>query len=217
MALRVLLASYLVLGSIALAASNGGYTYDAKGFYGGASGGGGHFDEAPQLQGCFNGGPGRIFRGGQPLVSLNSAGTALTDAAVGTLKRNGVTLVINLRVEASALRRDEQAVLARAGIRMMHFPMTTSWPNSSHSYPQGWIDQGAAAVQAIHDALLRGENVFIHCLHGEDRTGIFIAMLRRWEGAECPQSKREFRVYGGTLYEPLQVAYDQILKKHFGR
>ncbi|MBI3557831.1 MAG: dual specificity protein phosphatase family protein, partial [Deltaproteobacteria bacterium] len=58
------------------------------------------------------------------------------------------------------------------------------------------------ASQFIQDRLHEKANVFVHCAHGEDRTGTVVGRIR-----DCAAWKGEFDRYGGTFYKPLKKLF----------
>lgn len=100
-----------------------------------------------------------VYRGGQP-----------TDEGWAYLRELGVTNVVKLNLEMGD--GDTGMVVEKCGIDFMHQLV-------------GPVDRGT-----VQDALSAiGTNTFVHCEHGQDRTGLVVACYRYgtgWtkEGAE---------------------------------
>jgi protein tyrosine phosphatase (PTP) superfamily phosphohydrolase (DUF442 family) len=100
---------------------------------------------------------GRLFRGGQP---------DLTDYA--RLREMGIDTVISFREED-----DERATVEALGMKWVHLPVTMKPFGGSNQVSRSTIDQFFKVV----DDPASG-NVFVHCLHGKDRTGLFVSLYR---------------------------------------
>ncbi|MEQ1878762.1 MAG: tyrosine-protein phosphatase [Bdellovibrionia bacterium] len=102
----------------------------------------------------------QIFRGGQPD----------TRAEYDFLKSNGIKTIINLRNDGEY----EKSIAQQYGFGFKWFPM------SAYQAPSQQMVE--AALTAMNDPAL--QPVFVHCLHGKDRTGMMIAIHRvvyqRW-------------------------------------
>ena len=95
---------------------------------------------------------GAVYRGAQPSA-----------AGIQTLKSRGVRTVIDLRDDA---RRDARRNVESAGLRYINIPT-----NAAVTDP--------AKIRAFLDAMATAPRpVFVHCLHGRDRTGLEIAVYR---------------------------------------
>ncbi len=97
-----------------------------------------------------------IYRGGQPE----------TEADYVLLARMGVRTIVNLRGDSSV--GPERETAERLGIRFVNLPM------SGYEYPS--TETVNAALALLNDA--EAGPVFIHCLHGKDRTGLIIGLYR---------------------------------------
>jgi tyrosine-protein phosphatase SIW14 len=98
----------------------------------------------------------QLFRGAQPSLE-----------ALGELKKLGVTTIVSLRSESSRTRAAERT---RAEALGMHFV----------SIPVGGFANPTSEQLAHFFSLLRSPNekVFVHCMLGDDRTGVFVAAYR---------------------------------------
>lgn len=121
-----------------------------------------------------------VWRGGQP----NSEGWAW-------LKSQGVTYDVKLNTwdEAS----DKDAMVNGIFVQddgIINFEEQTIGKPNSYAL--------ASAVQSlINHAGVKGEGVFIHCEHGQDRTGLVIGAYRvTAEGWSKEDAYREMRTYG---------------------
>lgn len=97
-----------------------------------------------------------LIRGGQP-----------STLAINGLKKAGVRTIINLRNETAIVNR-EAGVAKTLGLKFVSIPLDVF---------------NKPSVKAV-DTFLRtvsdpaNQPVFVHCLHGQDRTGTMIAMYR---------------------------------------
>lgn len=97
-----------------------------------------------------------IYRGGQPT----------TDAAWNWLKDQGITRVVKLNLEG-----DGSDIAAEAlGMDLRYYPINVV----EQLVFRPKIADVRGAVSAI------GPNTYVHCTHGEDRTGLVIACYRVW-------------------------------------
>ncbi len=98
----------------------------------------------------------KILRGGQPTV-----------AGIEQLKAAGVRTIINLRNE-EVLVRKEQQLAASAGIKFINIPLDVfNAPPDS-------------AIKEFCRVLDNNDSypIYIHCLHGQDRTATMVALYR---------------------------------------
>ncbi len=100
-----------------------------------------------------------LYRGGQP-----------TAAGFRHLQAMGVKTVVSLRAHRSrdAARRRERELVESLGMRWVSLPMRMYWRPSDAQV------QTFLALTANPDS----RPVFIHCQHGEDRTGSLVAIYR---------------------------------------
>jgi protein tyrosine/serine phosphatase len=97
-----------------------------------------------------------IYRGGQP-----------DEQQFQELAKLGVTTVVSLRSGRFRAQLERQ-VVERSGMSFVHFPFTY------FKFPDE--EQIAAFLAVLDDQ--SAQPVFVHCLHGVDRTGYMIALYR---------------------------------------
>ena len=112
-----------------------------------------------------------VYRGAQP----EAAGYA-------TLKKMGIRTVINLRTSMS-----ERAAVEAAGMQSFEVPM-----EMSRDGLRAKVDRAVALM-----ADPANQPVFVHCRHGQDRTGIVIAAFRmKIEGWPLSDAEAEMQAFG---------------------
>jgi tyrosine-protein phosphatase SIW14 len=128
----------------------------------------------------------QIYRGGQP-----------KPGGLQRLKAMGVKTIVNLRGEDDHARAEGEEA-QKLGLRYY-----------SVSLP-GFSKPRDEEVQRVLDIINTAENqpVFIHCHHGEDRTGTIIACYRiSHDGWNVEQAKNEAKRYG--------MSWTQVGMKHY--
>jgi len=97
-----------------------------------------------------------LFRGAQP-----------TEKGFAELKKLGVTTVVDLRSNGRAIAW-ERRVAESAGLRFVHIPV------------RGWSPPSDAQVAQFLQTFQEtpGQQVFVHCYYGDDRTGVMVATYR---------------------------------------
>jgi protein-tyrosine phosphatase len=103
-------------------------------------------------------------------------GPRFTRAQVGALARSGVTSVLDVRQEA----HDEEALLARCGLRFCHVPMTDRAPPSQRQLKR--------AVEWVMGELADDGKVFIHCHSGVGRSVCVACAVLVRMGYSLPQA-----------------------------
>lgn len=100
------------------------------------------------------------------------------------LRDIGVKTIINLRIEADALRTGEQKIVESLGMRYVHVPI-----KDGNFFT--WFRQiPEESVRQFLDAI-RSEQApfYIHCRRGTDRTGAMVAFYRMvhhgWDAAKA--------------------------------
>lgn len=183
--------------------SKGSYDNAIEGFYGSAQHRDqGHFDrlKISTPQSLFH----NVFRSGQPNYSNPNA--------LDTLQQNGIKLVLNLRKESTAETiNSERALLESLGIELMSLPLDTSEnPDPLVNSPK----LTRQTLQTLTEYLRSHPNngVLIHCMHGEDRTGVLIRLLRELNGELPADTIKEFNAYGGSFYPALKKLYLAVLR-----
>ncbi len=112
-----------------------------------------------------------VYRGAQP----EAAGYA-------TLKKMGIKTVINLRTSMS-----ERAQVEAAGMQSFEVPM-----EMSRDGLRAKVDRVVALM-----ADPANQPVFVHCRHGQDRTGIVVAAYRmKIEGWPLADAEAEMQAFG---------------------
>jgi tyrosine-protein phosphatase SIW14 len=118
-----------------------------------------------------------FYRGGMP-----------NEQGFEQLRAAGVKTIVSLANEKK-YRDAERATAQRLGMKFVHIPLSP-WREPT----QNDIDAFLAVVNDKQDG-----PIFVHCLHGEDRTGAMVAIYRMQQGWTE------------------QAAYDEMLKKGFHR
>ncbi|HEX8494048.1 MAG TPA: tyrosine-protein phosphatase [Pyrinomonadaceae bacterium] len=117
----------------------------------------------------------QLYRGAQP-----------RDGGIRKLKELGIKTIINLRGEDEETRA-EQAEAEALGLRYFSVPLPGMRRPS---------DEQVQRVLALINAPER-QPLFVHCHHGEDRTGLIIAVYRiTHDGWTSEQAKQEAKHYG---------------------
>ncbi|MDZ4833519.1 MAG: tyrosine-protein phosphatase [Candidatus Melainabacteria bacterium] len=98
---------------------------------------------------------GRLLRGGQP-----------TEAGLSLLKQSGVKTIINLRAEEPKLIEQEKKSAERLGLKFISIPL--------YAFDQPNTKQFQQFLNGVAD----NSPVYVHCLHGRDRTGTMIGAYR---------------------------------------
>lgn len=112
-----------------------------------------------------------VYRGAQP----EAAGYA-------TLKKMGIRSVINLRTSMS-----ERAQVEAAGMQSFEVPM-----EMSRDGLRAKVDRAVALM-----ADPANQPVFVHCRHGQDRTGIVVAAYRmKIQGWPLADAEAEMQAFG---------------------
>jgi protein tyrosine phosphatase (PTP) superfamily phosphohydrolase (DUF442 family) len=117
----------------------------------------------------------RLYRGAQPDAE-----------GIQSLKRLGVKLIVNLRMPGEAWK-DEASLAAAAGIQYTNFPMS------------GFARPDEAQMRQILALFASASDpVFVHCLHGCDRTGTVVACYRiqhdHWSTSLALQEARKYGI-----------------------
>lgn len=122
----------------------------------------------------------RLYRGAQPL-----------SGAMKELAARGIKTVINLRGADEGTRAEETEAKA-AGLRYFSVPLPGLGRPSD--------EQVEKALALINDA--ENSPVFVHCHHGEDRTGTIIAVYRiSHDGWTAAEAKKEAKRYGMSRFQ----------------
>lgn len=124
---------------------------------------------------------GRIYRGGEPKLD--------NDAWLKKLKSENIKWVVDLRHEAVG-KTEEKRILSENNIKYTLVPLRITHNSEETS---------SLLIDTVSSVKNTDAKVYVHCKRGEDRTGVFIALLR-----ECSSWKKEFKDYGGVLYPGLK-------------
>ncbi|HEY6871877.1 MAG TPA: dual specificity protein phosphatase family protein [Geobacteraceae bacterium] len=127
-----------------------------------------------------------LLRGAQPAAE-----------GYATLKRIGVRTVINLRTSMS-----EKKEVEAAGMRSIEVPMEMSTDHIAEK-----IDRVVALM-----ADPANQPVFVHCRHGQDRTGIVVAAYRmKVEGWPLAEAEQEMQAFG---FNDVWVNFKRFIRRY---
>jgi tyrosine-protein phosphatase SIW14 len=145
-----------------------------------------------KIRGVSN--PGKIndylYRGAQP-----------NEQGLEELKKLGITTIVDLRAEDRPKSEWEKKETERLGMHFVHIPIAGfAAPTNEEvvqflSLVRSSTAQGGG--QSVTTPNGQPQKIFVHCLLGEDRTGVFIATYRmsvqKWPAA---QAMREMNSFG---------------------
>jgi len=148
------------------------------------------YGEKIQVGGIKNAGKinGTLYRGAQPHLP-----------SLAKLKEVGVTIIVDLRGEDSAMRQRERKKAEALGLRFVSIPIS------------GWSPPTNEQV-AEFLSLFRGlapQKVFVHCRFGDDRTGVMVATYRmaieKWSSQ---QALKEMYFFGfNGFWHPAMIQF----------
>jgi protein tyrosine/serine phosphatase len=147
------------------------------------------YGEKLKIRGVPN--PGKIndglYRGAQP----NAQG-------LEELKRLGITTIVDLRAEDRGKSEWERQQTEKLGMRFVHIPIA--------GFAAPTNEEVAQFLSLFRDSQ---QKIFVHCLLGEDRTGVFVATYRmsvqKWPVA---QAMREMNTFGfNGFWHPAMKAF----------
>jgi protein tyrosine/serine phosphatase len=121
-----------------------------------------------------------IYRGARP-----------GEEGLEALKNLGVKTLLNIEDDSAAIAW-ERAAANTKGLKMISLPLSGLWIPSD--------DQVNKILETLGDPALRP--IFVHCLHGQDRTGMIIGLYRIYFEDWTP--KEAYR-------EMLDMGFHQIL------
>lgn len=136
--------------------------------------------------------PGKIsdnlYRGAQP-----------NERGLEELKKLGITTIVDLRAEDRGKAEWEKKKAEQLGMRFVHIPIAGFAAPTNEE-----VVQFLSLVKDHPD-----QKVFVHCLLGEDRTGVFIATyrmsLQKWPEA---QAMKEMNTFGfNAFWHPAMKAF----------
>lgn len=124
-----------------------------------------------------------IYCGGQP-----------NDEGYKILKEKGIKTVINLREEPGQIAREKE-IVEQLGMKFLSVPMTP------------FQEPSETAIKQFLDVALQSENhpIFVHCLHGQDRTGAMVCIYRMEAHGHTFDRAYEEMVAGGFHKEFLNL------------
>ena len=146
------------------------------------------YGEKLRLAGIHNAGKVNdvLYRGAQP-----------KEQGLATLKKLGVTTIVDLRGEGPDRIKWERKKTESLGMRFVHIPVS------------GWLPPSDEQV-AEFLALFRDhphQKVFVHCRFGDDRTGVFVATYRmaveKWT-PERAQAEMDFFGFNGFWHPSMK-------------
>jgi tyrosine-protein phosphatase SIW14 len=147
------------------------------------------YGERLKIHGVPN--PGKIndglYRGAQP----NEQGLA-------ELKKLGITTIVDLRAEDRGKSEWERQQAEKLGMRFVHIPIA--------GFAAPTNEEVAQFLSLFRDSQ---QKVFVHCLLGEDRTGVFVATYRmsaqKWPVAQAMREMNNFGFNG--FWHPAMKAF----------
>jgi tyrosine-protein phosphatase SIW14 len=150
--------------------------------------------------------PGKIndylYRGAQP----NAQG-------LQELKKLGITTIVDLRAEDRGKANWEKKEAERLGMHFVHIPIAGFAAPTNEEVVQFLLLVRSNTPQAGGQAVTlpngQPQKIFVHCLLGEDRTGVFIATYRmsmqKWP---VEQAMREMNSFGfNAFWHPAMKAF----------
>jgi len=135
------------------------------------------YGEKLKIRGVPN--PGKIndglYRGAQP-----------NEQGLEELKKLGITTIVDLRAEDRGKSEWERQQAEKLGMRFVHIPIA--------GFAAPTNEEVAQFLSLFRDSQ---QKIFVHCLLGEDRTGVFVATYRmsvqKWP---VTQALREMNSFG---------------------
>jgi tyrosine-protein phosphatase SIW14 len=147
------------------------------------------YGEKLKIRGVPN--PGKIndglYRGAQP-----------NEQGLEELKKLGITTVVDLRAEDRRKLEWERQQAEKLGMRFVHIPIA--------GFAAPTNEEVAQFLSLFSDPQ---QKIFVHCLMGEDRTGVFVATYRmsvqKWP---VTQAMREMYSFGfNGFWHPAMKAF----------
>jgi len=135
---------------------------------------------------------------------LAVGGSFPSERAQELASSHGIRAVVDLREEA----RDDEALLQRHGITLLHLPT-----EDMCGVDAAQLDHGVAFADA---ALERGERVLIHCEHGIGRSATLALCVMVWRG-EAPLDALERMKSRRALVSPSPAQFacwSEWLRRH---
>lgn len=117
-----------------------------------------------------------LYRGAQP-----------KEQGLSELKKLGIAIIVDLRGEDAEKTAWERKQAESLGIRFVHIPVSGWSPPTNEQLVQ------FLALFRDHP----GQRIFVHCLFGDDRTGVFVATYRMaFEKWPAEQAMKEMYFFG---------------------
>jgi protein tyrosine phosphatase (PTP) superfamily phosphohydrolase (DUF442 family) len=147
------------------------------------------YGEKLKIRGVPN--PGKIndglYRGAQP-----------NEQGLEELKKLGITTIVDLRAEDRGKSAWERQQAEKLGMKFVHIPIA--------GFAAPTNEEVAQFLSLFRDAQ---QKIFVHCLLGEDRTGVFVATYRmsaqKWP---VTQAMREMYSFGfNGFWHPAMKAF----------
>ena len=147
------------------------------------------YGEKLKIRGVPN--PGKIneglYRGAQP-----------NEQGLEELKKLGITTIVDLRAEDRAKSEWERQQAEKLGMKFVHIPIA--------GFAAPTNEEVVQFLSLVRDPQ---QKIFVHCLLGEDRTGVFVATYRmsmqKWPVA---QAIREMNTFGfNGFWHPAMKAF----------
>jgi tyrosine-protein phosphatase SIW14 len=147
------------------------------------------YGEKLKIHGIPN--PGKIndglYRGAQP-----------NEQGLEELKKLGITTIVDLRAEDRGKSEWERQEAEKLGMRFVHIPIA--------GFAAPTNEEVAQFLSLFHDSQ---QKIFVHCLLGEDRTGVFVATYRmsmqKWPVAQAMREMNNFGFNG--FWHPAMKAF----------
>lgn len=142
-----------------------------------------------QLDGIKNAGriSSSLYRGAQPHPE-----------SLAQLKALGITTIVDLRGEAASTREREKKEAESLGIKFVSIPVGGFTPPTN--------EQVAKFLSIFREP---NEKVFVHCLFGDDRTGVFVATYRmaldKWPPEQALKEMYRFGFNG--FWHPAMISF----------
>ena len=143
-----------------------------------------------------------LYRGAQP-----------NEQGLEELKKLGITTIVDLRAEDRSKSEWEKTAAERLGMHFVHIPIAGfAAPTNEEvvqflSLVRSSTPQDGGQLVTLPNG--QPQKIFVHCLLGEDRTGVFIATYRmsmqKWP---AEQAMREMNSFGfNGFWHPAMKAF----------
>lgn len=161
-----------------------------------------------------------------PIVIRSGMLWKITPAGIAQLQELGVSDVVDLRRDDDCLNWPAPD-LERAGIAVIRAPMLTIGDRSAPdlddragwiAHYQSWLEGGQSAMRTLIETILNAEGaVLMHCVLGEDRTGIASALLLDLLGVDEAEIIQDYRMSpNGPGWEFLVSALLDRVRERWG-